>query len=446
MTATVLVVDDEHDIRETVRGILEDEGHSVYTAEDTASARRLRHEHVPDLVLLDIWMPGEDGITLLKEWAADGRLPCPIVMMSGHGTVETAVEATRLGAFDFLEKPLTMKRLLMTVERALEAGAAGAEFAASRRGGQAVLEPAGRSATIQRLREQMRRIAQHDTPVLLYGEAGAGKQTFARYLHLHSARREQPFVDFSVNASGQGVEEELFGSGRRAGKLEQAGGGVLYLADIGELSLAVQARLNAAIDEGSFTRTGGGEPLALNMRIVAATRLVLEQEVEQGRFMEDLYYALNVVPVEIPPLRAHREDVPDLLQFYVDWFVEHDDLPYRRFGVAAQNLRNHHWPGNVLELRNLVQRLLILAAGEEISVDEVRTAVGDAPPDVPAHEQSVSISMDLPLRDAREQFERAYLEYQLEKNAGSVAKMAAAVGMERTHLYRKLRSLGIAIK
>jgi len=447
----ILVVDDEPDIRTLVQEILEDEDYAVAVAENGAAARHALRERRPDLMLLDIWMPDLDGISLLKEWAEDEGLPCPVIMMSGHGTVETAVEATRLGAYDFLEKPLSLAKLLLTVERALEADKLQKEYVGLKRRTAIVHEPVGRSAAVQRLREQVKRIAQHDTWVLITGEAGSGRETFARYLHSQSARKERPFVDLGVSVIARNnAARELFGSEEDGhihyGSLEQAAGGTLLLEEVADMDLEIQSQLLGALDTGSFLRVGGSEPVQIDVRIIAATQRNLEEEVRAGRFREDLFYHLNVVPLHIPPLREHNEDMPELLRYYVDYFATHEKLPYRRFSVGAQNyMRNYSWPGNVRELKNLVQRVLILGAGDEISQDEVETTLGAAPA-VPTQSLEGMVSFDQPLRQAREQFEKAYLEYQLEKHGGNVSKMAKEAGMERTHLYRKLRSLGIEIK
>jgi two-component system nitrogen regulation response regulator NtrX len=448
----ILVVDDEPDIRTLVQEILEDEGYVVASAENGEAARHALRDRRPDLILLDIWMPDLDGISLLKEWVEDEGLPCPVIMMSGHGTVETAVEATRLGAYDFLEKPLSMAKLLLTTERALEADKLARENVGLRRRTAIVHEPVGRSAAMQRLREQVKRIAQHDTWVLITGEAGSGRETFARYLHSQSARRDRPFVDLGVSGiAGANAARELFGSEDgdhiHYGSLEQAAGGTLLLDEVADMDLEVQAQLLGALDTGSFLRAGGTEPVGIDIRIIAATQRNMEDEVRAGRFREDLFYHLNVVPLHVPPLREHNEDIPELVHYYVDFFATHEKLPYRRFSVGAQNfMRNYGWPGNVRELKNLVQRVLILGAGDEVSQDEVETALGAAPALPVQQSLEGMVSFDQPLRQAREQFEKAYLDYQLEKHGGNVSKMAKEAGMERTHLYRKLRSLGIEIK
>jgi two-component system, NtrC family, nitrogen regulation response regulator NtrX len=448
----VLVVDDEPEIRSLVKEILEDEDYEVSMAADGQSARKALRERRPDLILLDIWMPDVDGITLLKEWGEEDGLPCPVIMMSGHGTVETAVEATRLGAYDFLEKPLSLAKMLLTIERGLEAEQLKQENVGLRRHAHAIHEPTGRSPVMQRLREQVKRIAQHDTWVLVTGEPGSGRETLARYLHAQSMRRERPFVEVSVNAIVKAnAAQELFGheeGGRiHYGRLEQAMGGTLFLDEVADMDLEAQAQLVGALDTGSFLRVGGSEPVSIDVRIIAATTHNLDEVVQEGRFREDLFYHLNVVPLHVPPLREHAEDVPDLLSFYVDWFVMHEKLPYRHFTVGAQNvLRNHPWHGNVRELKNLVQRLLILGAGPEITPEEVEAALGA--PDLRAATGGLEsmISFDQPLRQAREDFEKLYLEYQLQQSEGNISRMAKTVGMERTHLYRKLKSLEIEFK
>jgi DNA-binding NtrC family response regulator len=447
----VLVVDDEPDIRNLVKEILEDEQYSVSVAENGGAARKALRDRRPDLVLLDIWMPDVDGITLLKEWAEDDGLPCPVIMMSGHGTVETAVEATRLGAYDFLEKPLSLAKLLLTVERALEADKLQLENIGLRRHPHHVVEPTGKSAIIQRLREQVKRLAQHDTWVLITGEPGSGRETFARYLHNQSHRQERPFVDVGVSSMAAGNSaRELFGSeedGRITyGALEQARGGTLFLDEVADMDMDAQGQLLGALDSGSFLRVGGTEPVQIDVRIIAATQRNLEEEVQEGRFREDLFYHLNVVPLQIPPLRDHREDVLDLLNHYVDYFSTHEKLPYRHFGVGAQNyLRNYAWPGNVRELKNMVQRLLILGAGEEIAQEEVESTIGGGRLAMDSG-AGLPFSFDQPLRQAREQFEKAYFEYQLDKHEGNVGRTAEVAEIERTHLYRKLKLLGIEIK
>lgn len=446
----ILVVDDEPDIRRLVCEILEDEGYQVATAENASAARELKKANAPDLILLDIWMPDTDGITLLKEWVVEENMLCPVVMMSGHGSVEAAVEATRLGAYDFLEKPLSLAKLLLIVERALEASSLQIENAGLKQQLAADIEPVGRSATVARIKDQLKRLAQHDARVLFVGEAGVGKEMYARYLHNNSAHRDGPFVDVAVGSiSPENSAVEFFGK-EDAGKiypglLERAHKGTLFLGEIGGMDKETQLRLLGALESSSFLRVGGGEAVRVDVRVVASTRIALDEEVKAGRFRQDLYYLLNEVSLDIPALREHSEDVPALLSFYVDYFVSQDRLPFRRFSMAAQNfLRNYSWRGNVRELKNLVQRLMILGAGEDIELDEVKAALGSVIGDT-VTSYSVPDFFNLPLKEARDHFEKAYLEYHFERTGGSVAKLSAAVGMERTHLYRKLHSLNIKL-
>jgi len=449
-TPRILVVDDEPDIRRLVCEILEDEGYQVAAAENAGAARELKKSQAPDLILLDIWMPDTDGITLLKEWVAEEVMLCPVVMMSGHGSVEAAVEATRLGAYDFLEKPLSLAKLLLIVERALEASSLQIENAGLKQQLHADIEPVGKSATVARLKDQLKRLAQHDARVLFVGEAGVGKEMFARYLHNNSAHRDGPFVDVAVGSiSPENSAVEFFGkedAGRvYPGLLERAHKGTLFLGEICGMDKETQLRLLGALESSSFLRVGGSEAVRVDVRVVASTRIALDEEVKAGRFRQDLYYLLNEVSLDIQPLREHSEDVPALLSFYVDYFVSQDRLPFRRFSMAAQNfLRNYSWRGNVRELKNLVQRLMILGAGEDIEMDEVKGALGSVISDT-ATSHSVPEFFNLPLKEARDHFEKAYLEYHFERTGGSVAKLSAAVGMERTHLYRKLHSLNIKL-
>jgi len=446
----ILVVDDEPDIRRLISEILQDEGYQVATAENAAEARALKKTTSPDLILLDIWMPDSDGITLLREWVTEKKLLSPVVMMSGHGSVEAAVEATRLGAYDFLEKPLSMAKLLLIVERALEASSLQIENAGLKQQLSAEIEPVGKSAVVARTKEQLKRLAQHGTRVLLVGEAGVGKELYARYLHANSAHRDGPFVHVAVGSiSPENSAVEFFGKedGGKVypGLLERAHKGSLFLGEIGGMDKETQLRLLSALESSSFLRVGGSESVRVDVRVVSSTRMALDEEVRSGRFRQDLYYLLNEVTLDIQPLREHSEDVPTLLSFYVDYFVSQDRLAFRKFSMSAQNfLRNYHWRGNIRELKNLVQRLMILGVGEDIELDEVKAALGAGGSNSVVI-ASVPEFFNLPLKDARDHFEKAYLEYHLEQTGGSVARLSAAVGMERTHLYRKLHSLNIKL-
>lgn len=443
--ARILVVDDESEIRGLLKEILADEGYEVDVAADAAEARARRSQHDPDLVLLDIWMPDTDGITLLREWAQANGSGCPVVMMSGHGTVETAVEATRLGAFDFVEKPLSLAKLLRTVERALDSGRSKRHN--NRALVPALIAPVGKSRVMHALREQVQQIAPHETPVLIVGESGTGREAFARYIHSISARSAGPFVQLvATGMSDDGAAAALHGtedaSGVHAGLLEQAAGGVLFVNGLEDLPTKAQGLLVASLETQTITRVGSATPLKLNVRILASASPRLLSADSGTRVRLELLSRLNVITVNVPPLREYAQDVPDLLRYYVDRLVDEERLPFRRFGVAAQNrLRNYPWPGNVRELKNLVQRLLILGGEEEIRLEEIeRELASQAPTNEPLVKQDL---LALPLREAREHFERAYLQQQLILCNGKVGQLAKRVGMERTHLYRKLRSLGV---
>jgi DNA-binding NtrC family response regulator len=444
-SARILVVDDESEIRGLLKEILADEGYEVDVAADADEARTSRAQHDPDLVLLDIWMPDTDGITLLREWSQAGSVGCPVVMMSGHGTVETAVEATRLGAFDFVEKPLSLAKLLRTVERALDSGRSKKQNGRSLV--PALMAPVGRSRIMHSLREHAQQVAPHSTPVLIIGEPGTGREAFARYIHSISPHAAGPFVQLvGTGITEDGAPAAMHGTedvnGVHAGLLEQAAGGVLFVNGLEDLPLRAQGMLVAALETRTITRVGGATPVNLNMRIIgsASPRLMVTENSSGVR--QELLSRLNVITLSVPPLRDYAQDVPELLRHYVDRLVDEERLPFRRFGVAAQNrLRNYPWPGNVRELKNLVQRLLILGGEEEIRLEEIeRELSSQAPANEPLVKQDL---LALPLREAREHFERAYLQQQLILCNGKVGQLAKRVGMERTHLYRKLRSLGV---
>lgn len=425
----ILVVDDEPDIRDLVREILEDEGYTVSVAPDADSARRMRHDIAPDLALLDIWMPGTDGITLLQEWRQESEEPLPVIMMSGHGTIETAVEATRLGAQDFVEKPLSMTKLLLTVRTVLaEEPQIGTGITRDR---EPEPELIGTSRAVAELREGVGRVAATSAPTLVRGEPGCGRHVVARLVHANSARAEMPCIEIDVGAIGVNqVGDALFGGD---GAWQAAAGGSLILADIAEIDAGVQARLADALRAS----TPASEP-----RLIAITSEDLETLVVDGCFRADLLQALTVALL-VPPLREHAEDVPDLVGHIVDRLVEHHGLPYRHFPVAAQNrLRHHDWPGNIAALEAVVQRLLVLGEDNEVEVAEIDAALASIRPPVPPA-TAMRLPLDLPLREARDTFERAYFEHQLRIVGGRIGELAQRVGMERTHLYRKLKNLGI---
>lgn len=448
--AHILVVDDEPDIRQLIAEILEDEGYQVETAENGNQALKKAESIAFDLVLLDIWMPDLDGISVLKTWHEKGETSFRVVMISGHGTIETAVEATRLGAYDFIEKPVGLAKLLITVEHALESVRLSQENQHLRHALQYQSHLVGQSQSVQDLLEQAKKLSQHNPWVLISGESGTGKEMLARHIHSLSEANQSPFVVMSVGViTPENALIELFGAEKSGeiipGKLEQASGGTLFIDELAELEPEIQRRLSSALENGSFLRQGGSQAVNINVRMITASSQDLDQSLESGDLRKDLYYQLNVVPVSIPPLRDRPEDIPELLTHFTDLFTSRDQLPYRHFSFAAQNrLRSHSWPGNVRELKNLVQRLLLRSDHEEISLEEIEVhlqAVSqqDAEPGM----AKAAISLNLPLKKAREQFERQYLVEQLRRMNGSVGKVAGLSGLERTHLYRKLKALDI---
>jgi two-component system nitrogen regulation response regulator NtrX len=444
---SILVVDDEADIRTLIKEILSDEGYRVETAADAASARTQMVAVSPDLVLLDIWMPDTDGISLLSEWSSSGEMSCPVVIMSGHGTVETAVEATRLGAADFIEKPLSLNKLLRTVEKILEKPISGGSADTGQASTRASA-PVGRSPQMQSLRQQAAEMAAHGAPVLITGETGSGREAFARYLHVLSARRNEPFLKVVTSAlSAENAACALLGTESsggiiEAGYLERADGGTLFIDELADSCEEVQRLLFGVLSQGSYARIGRAQQIPIDVRVIASLRPSSGVDGNDNAVRSDLIEKLSVTHLQVPPLRDYAEDVPDLLQHFVEKLVENVGLTYRRFGVAAQNrLRNYPWPGNVSELSNMVQRLLLKGGPEEIGLSELEAELKPAAPgNIPLVEQDL---LSMPLREAREQFERAYLKQQLLICHGKVGQLAKRVGMERTHLYRKLRTLGI---
>ena len=443
--AHILVVDDEPAIGTLLKEILEDEGYKISVAGDATQARLMRQKKRPDLILLDIWMPDTDGISLLKEWSENSSLDCPVIMMSGHGTVETAVEATRLGAYDFVEKPLSTAKILLSIHRAIENATLAEKYLGLKRNTNLAGVPVDRCTGLADLRSSAQRIANHKSSVLICGETGTGKESLARYIHACSHRSNYRFV--SANASGtdpKHLDKELFGveNGRKIifGSLELANRGTLFVKGVDEMDLGTQAKLVNALENQTIIRVGGEEQVELDVRVIASTRGQLQELVQSGSFREDLFYYLNVLPLTIPPLRDRLDDINVLIDFFTDSLVNDEGLPGRSFPIAARSkLKGHLWPGNCRELKNFIQRLLILGTTEEIEISEIDTILGTNS----NTDNSDNAGFDLPLRQAREHFERAYLEFQLRKYGGNVSRVSESAGIERTHLYRKLRNLGL---
>jgi len=454
MSADVLVVDDEADIRELVAGILEDEGYAVRTAADSDQALAAIRARKPALLVLDIWMQGGgmDGLELLdmvKGLDAD----LPVIMISGHGNIETAVSAIKRGAYEFLEKPFKSDRLLMIVERALEAAGLRRE---NRRLRTQTLTPdglIGRSAPAQALRQLILKVAPANSRILVSGPPGAGKELVARLIHGASTRSKQEFV--AVSAAGMAPERldvELFGEEgeggrpRKIGVFERAHNGTLYLDEVADMPRETQGRILRVLVEQRFRRVGGDSDVQVDVRVISSSSRDLRDEITSGRFREDLFHRLNVVPVRVPGLAERREDIPELIAYFVDKISEATGLPRRRLGEdALATLQVQTWPGNVRQLRNNVERMLILASGEpgEVITAEMLSG-GDQPSAGHAGAIGAERIIALPLREARELFEREYLNAQILRFGGNISRTANFIGMERSALHRKLKSLGVA--
>jgi len=452
MTTEILIVDDEAAIRETVADILEDEGLRPTRAADADEALVAVEAGPPDLVLLDIWLEGSrlDGIAVLDE--IKRREPAlPVLVISGHGTIETAVAAIRKGAYDFLEKPFKADRLLLAIERALEAARLKREVAELRLKARADDALIGRSPAMNQIRHAIERVAPTNSRLLITGPPGAGKEIVARQVHAQSRRADAPFL--VVNAATMAAENvalELFGTeerGRaaRPGMLERAHGGTLLLDEVADMPLETQGKLLRVLQEQRFTRLGGQQEVGVDVRILAATHAQLDEAIQAGRFREDLYYRLNVVPLHVPPLSARREDIPLFVEHFLKQLSASAGLAMRGLTPEAMAiLQAASWPGNVRELKNTIERILIMAPGDPktpIGVDELPPElVHGANAGLDLHEADY---VTLPLRDARERFERAYLKAQLDRFGGNVSRTAQFVGMERSALHRKLRALDL---
>lgn len=441
--ATLLIVDDEQSILDSLEDILSDEGYRIHTANNAESAHQHYQTHHPDLILLDIWMPDTDGISLLRQWQNERQLPPPVIMMSGHGTIETAVEATKLGAYDFLEKPLSTAKLLLTIERALQKHDLQKQNEALKAQINPPAQIIGKSQHSQQLRQSAQTLAEQDLPLLITGNAGVGKQHLAKYIHQHSARANAPFISANFAAmEANDILPTLIGNDKRSGLIAQANGGTLYLDELSVLKHDIQEILLNLLEHQDYYQGDGSGKHKVNVRTIAASRLPLHLLKE--RLDNRLFDRLTIANLTISPLKDHSEDLPELLDHFSQYFADYEQMTYRHFSLAAQNaLRQHHWSGNIREVRNLVQRLLIASDNPEIDANEAKQAL--TPSDSPQQDNlwSQIIPKDLSLREAREVFEHQYLLEQFRHCNGNIAQLAGRVGMDRTNLYRKLRSLGI---
>ena len=454
MATDILVVDDEADIRDIVSGILSDEGHGTRTAKNSDEALAAIQARRPQLIFLDIWLQGSklDGLQMLSIIREENP-NLPIVMISGHGNIETAVSAIKLGAYDFIEKPFKADRLVLVAERALEASRLKREISDLRGRTGASDRMIGRSVAMNQLRQTVERVGPANSRVLINGAQGSGKELVARALHNASPRASGPFVVINAATMTPDVmETELFGveagerASRKVGALEEAHGGTLYIDEVSDMPRETQGKILRVLVEQNFLRVGGATRVHVDVRIISSTSRDLEEAIADGSFRQDLFHRLSVVPVRVPTLAEHREDIPDLIEFFMEQLSANSGMPRRKIGEDAMAvLQSHDWPGNIRQLRNNVERLMILAAGSpdtEVTAEMLPQEIGSLVPATPSGAGGEKL-MSLPLREAREVFEREYLVAQINRFGGNISRTAEFIGMERSALHRKLKSLEI---
>ncbi len=449
MKRSILIVDDEESIRFSLKGGLEDEGYHTLLAANGEEAVQVIERNEIDLILLDIWMPGKDGLQILEELNKSGYR-IPVIIMTGHGSIDTDVRATRLGALDFIEKPLDLNKIIITINNTLHLRALEEENALLRMKAQKDDEIVGNSPAIRKLKEQIDRAAPSDAWVLILGENGTGKELVARRLHKKSQRNKQPFVEVNCAAIPQElIESELFGhekgaftgaTERRRGKFDLANNGTLFLDEIGDMSLPTQAKILRILQEQRFERVGGSQTIQVDVRVLTATNKDLEKEIEAGRFRQDLYYRLNVIPIYVPRLADRKDDIPELVEHFLKMYASLKGGKKKTMTEGAvKKLMQHDWPGNVRELKNIVERLVIMTPGDTITADDI----------LPLSSRSSSETdklIDIPLlKDARAQFEKMFIENKLKECGYNISKTADLIGVERSNLHRKIKGLGIDV-
>jgi two-component system nitrogen regulation response regulator NtrX len=455
MASDILIIDDEMDIRELVAGILQDEGFETRTARDSDTALNAISTRRPNLLFLDIWLQGSklDGLQLLDS-VKEQNPDLPVVMISGHGNIETAVSAIKRGAYDFIEKPFKADRLVLVANRALENSRLKREVRDLKQLSPLPTSLIGKSPAINQLRHTIEKVAPTNSRILIVGPSGAGKELTARTIHTASGRADGPFVVINAAAiTPERMESELFGAEatngtheRKVGALEEAHHGTLFIDEIGDMPRETQNKILRVLVDQTFQRVGGSTKVEVDVRIVSSTTRNLESEIAAGKFREDLFHRLSVVPIRVPPLAERREDIAVLVEYFMDQISQATGLPKRQIGDDAMAvLQSHDWPGNVRQLRNNVERLMILAGGDAdavISASMLPQDVGAMVPNLPNGNGGEHL-MGLPLRDAREMFEREYLRAQINRFGGNISRTAEFVGMERSALHRKLKALGI---
>ena len=452
MYKTILVVDDEESICQSLRGILSDEGYEVRTVGSSEDALKAIEEDVPDLVLLDIWLPGMDGLEALKIIKTETP-QVPVIMMSGHGTIETAVKATKLGAFDFIEKPISLEKVVLLVNHALALVRLEEENRFLKQKVTSAYELIGQSKTILELKEMIRIVAPTNAWILIMGENGTGKELVARSIHYQSKRARRPFIEVNCAAIPEElIESELFGhekgsftgaAAKKRGKFELAHEGTLFLDEVADMSLKAQAKILRILQEKKFERVGGNKFIDTDVRVLAATNKDLEKEMEAERFRQDLYYRLNVIPLTIAPLRDRKEDIPILAaQFVNDFCAKEGVEPKAISDDAIDVFMEHNWPGNVRELKNIMERLVIMTQGAEITADDI-------PPlskEVQTGEAMDTIFTYNSFRKAKMEFEKKFIMKKLQENEGNISKTADSIGLERSNLHRKIKTHSLEAK
>lgn len=444
MEPVVLIVDDEEGIRESLSGILEDEGYSVITSGTGEDALRIIQEQTPDLVILDVWLPKMDGIEALQEMKTLKK-EIPVIMISGHGNIDVAVKATRIGAYDFLEKPLSLERVLLSSRRALERSALERENRDLRENLSRKSRFVGESPSVVALRTQVEMASQSNSRVLITGESGSGKELVARLLHSAGGRANRPFIEVNCAAMPHElIESELFGHEKgsftgafekKKGKFELADGGTLFLDEIGDMSLQTQAKVLRVIETQEFQRVGGSTNIKVDVRIISATNKNLTEEVKKGNFREDLFFRLNVIPISVPPLRERREDIPLLVDYFINSLAaEYGQPPKKMTPEAIKSLQEYNWPGNIRELRNLIERLVIMTPSAVISAKDFLLTGKHGNSDYFSHRT---------LKEARESFERDFISKKLEENNWNISKTAEILDIERSNLHRKIKAYSI---
>ncbi len=445
--SNILVVDDEKTVCASISDILKDENYATMLAHDGLEALEIVKTECPDIILLDIWMPKLDGLETLQQ-IKEIRPEIEVIVISGHGTIETAVKATKIGAYDFLEKPISMEKMLLVIQHALDKQRLEQENRLLRKEFIDSIEIIGQSQQMVDLKKQVKLAAPSEGTVLIFGENGAGKELIARMIHSNSLRTHKPFIEMNCAAIPDDlIESELFGhvkgaftgaTAQRIGKFEAADGGTIFLDEVADMSMKTQAKVLRVLEDGTFARVGGSKKISVDVRVIAASNKKLDEEIEHNRFREDLFYRLNVIPLTVPPMRERVEDIPLLVEYFIDLFCKKYGKKTKTLSSDAMDLLHHHsWPGNVRELRNIIERLVIMVPTDTISADDIPFSKGRL--DFNFNDSFLLMT----LKDARERFEKDFLVKKLKQNNGNISKTAKELNVERSNLHRKIRNYSI---